>query len=165
MDIIGYEGLYKIYENGDVFSVKSNRILKKMTSSNGYHFVKLCKDKVAKITYTHKTVARHYIPNPDNKKCVDHINRDKQNNNIRNLRWVTCSENNINSAIRGKSKYRGVGFHKQKNKWRTVITIDGKSKHIGYYETEIEAAKAYNNYIIENDMNEFYLANLNVFDI
>ncbi len=79
------------------------------------------------------------------------------------MRWVTCQENNLNTPIRGKSKYRGVSFFKRDNKWQAKIKIDGKSKHLGLYETEIDAARAYNNYILSNNMNSFYLDNLNTY--
>ena len=163
MDICGFEN-YKIHRNGDVENVKTNKILKAFTNNMGYLNVGLCKDGKVTNMRIHRLIALHFIPNLDNKKCVDHIDRNKQNNNIDNLRWVTCSENQLNTAIRGKSKYRGVSFHKQTNKWRAHIRIDSKIKHIGLYETEIEAAKAYNNFILTNDLNQFYRANLNVFE-
>ena len=163
MEVCGFEN-YKIYENGDVENVKTKRILKPQTDTPGYLYVILYKDGKRTNMKIHRLIALHYIQNSENKKCIDHIDRNKQNNNIDNLRWVTCSENQLNTAIRGKSKYRGVSFHKQTNKWRAHIRIDSKIKHIGLYETEIEAAKAYNNFILTNDLNQFYRANLNVFE-
>ena len=49
----------------------------------------------------HRILARHFIPNPDNLPCVDHIDRNKTNNSIENLRWVSSSDNN-----RNKDRYR-----------------------------------------------------------
>ncbi len=165
MEIIGYEGIYKIYENGDVENVKRKRILKPGTNRQGYLYVILYKDGKTTSTKIHRLIALHYIQNPDNKKCVDHIDRNRQNNSIDNLRWATYSENQLNSPIRGKSIYRGVYFYKPSNKWKAQIQIDGKKKYIGLYASEIEAAKAYNQFIDDNDMNVFYQANKNVFDI
>ncbi len=163
MEISGFEN-YKIYENGDVENVKTKRILKPQTNRYGYLYVRLSKDGKTKFMNIHRLIALHYIPNPENKKCIDHIDRNRKNNSIDNLRWATCSENNINTPIRGKSKYRGVCFFKQTNKWMATIRIDRKQKHIGYFLTEIEAAKAYNQFIDDNDMNVFYQENKNVFE-
>ncbi len=164
MEVIGFEN-YKIYENGDVENIKTKRILKTGTDTHGYLRVKLCKDGKGTNINIHRLIALHYIPNPDNKKCVDHIDRNKQNNSIDNLRWVTCSENRLNGPIRGKSKYRGVSFHKQANKWEARIWIDRKQKYIGRYETEIDAAKAFNDFILTNGLNQFYIDNINVFEV
>ena len=79
----------------------------------------------------------------ENKKCVDHIDNDKQNNNINNLRYATRKENGQNRRL-GKnntSGYKGVCFCKREAKWRSQIKIDGISLHLGYFDN-IEDAKA-----------------------
>lgn len=108
MDIIGYEGLYKIYEDGRVWSIQSNKFLKHRY--NSYAFVSLCKHNKYKYMYIHRLVALHYIPNPDNFKNVDHIDRNKLNNNLNNLRWLSISENGINTNVRGKIPYRHISL-------------------------------------------------------
>ncbi len=163
MDICGFEN-YKIHRNGDVENVKTNKILKAFTNNMGYLNVGLCKDGKVTNMRIHRLIALHFIPNLDNKKCIDHIDRNKQNNNIDNLRWVTCSENRLNTPIFGKSKFRGVCFNKPTNKWKAQITIDRKQKYLGLYTSEIDAAKAYNDFILSNDLNQYYIANLNVFE-
>lgn len=76
---------------------------------------------------------------------VDHINGDKLDNQKSNLRICTHSEN-MKNRKRGKnntSGYKGVSFHKNGNKWRAYIKINGKPKTIGYYDSSKDAAIAY----------------------
>lgn len=107
MEIVGYEN-YLIYEDGKVYSKKTKRYLSLYKNKQtGYLKVDLCKDGIPKTHNIHRLVAEHYIPNPDNKKCVDHINRDKNDNRIENLRWATHSENGQN---RGATKNNKLGI-------------------------------------------------------
>lgn len=76
---------------------------------------------------------------------VDHRNHDRLDNRVSNLRRATHAENRQNtSKVRGTSKYIGVYYHKKRGKWCASIQNEGKNKHIGYYDNEIDAAKAYN---------------------
>ena len=77
------------------------------------------------------------------KPCIDHIDRDPLNNRKSNLRVVSCSTNMRSKAVSGKSRFPGVSFHKQTNKWRAQIQLDGTKKHLGYYVDEMDAARAY----------------------
>lgn len=63
-----------------------------------------------------------------------------------NCRWVTRSQNNMNTRSRenSSSKYKGVCWAKSKSKWNSAIFTNGKRKHLGYFDDEIEAAKTYN---------------------
>ena len=60
---------------------------------NGYMFVIIFYNGTRKNSYVHRLVAEKYIPNPENKKQVNHINGDKFDNRVCNLEWVTCKEN------------------------------------------------------------------------
>ena len=74
---------------------------------------------------------------------VDHIDRDPLNNEITNLRMCTRSENEAWKPNRPhSSKYRGVNWNK--GKWRATISTKGQQKHLGYFDREKEAARAYN---------------------
>lgn len=76
---------------------------------------------------------------------VDHIDRDKLNNQRRNLRIITAQQNSLNRPGRGgTSKFKGVCFIRAKNKWRATICKSGKIILLGYFDNEIEAAVVYN---------------------
>lgn len=77
---------------------------------------------------------------------IDHVNRNKLDNRIENLRLATRGENQVNKnkAKNCTSKYRGVSYNNRQKKWVAYINHDGKRKHIGYFENEDEAAIAYN---------------------
>ena len=98
-------------------------------------------------------MAREFLDNPNNKKCVDHINHNKTDNHVWNLRWCTHSDNNRNVTKQQNtsSMYLGVSWHKLKNKWICrVRDKDGKLKHLGYFLNEKDAGLAYNKYVSAN---------------
>lgn len=85
------------------------------------------------------------VMNCPKNKYVDHINGDKSDNRISNLRICTIAENNYNKKPYNKtSKYKGVSWAKDRNKWKSTIKKDGKQILIGSFDSEIEAAIAYN---------------------
>jgi hypothetical protein len=80
------------------------------------------------------------------RSVVDHRNTDSLDNRRVNLRLATHSQNSCNSR-RDKSntysRYRGVSFNKRKQKWFAAIRANGKKTWLGYYDNELDAAKAY----------------------
>ena len=130
---------YFISDHGRVISTKNNKIkyLKPGKSGNGYLQVRLCKNGKVKNKLIHRLVAEHFIDNPNNYPQVDHIDGDRESNNINNLRWVTNQQNQFNT------KAKGYCWHKQANKWMARIMIDNKLIHLGYYDLEEEASNAY----------------------
>ena len=130
--IKGFEN-YIIYEDGLIYNEKRNRFMKELKESNGYMRVKLSKDGKQKNFYVHRLIALTFIPNPDNKKCIDHINRIRDDNRIENLRWATHSENNQNRSDNNEDIhiYKNIDKTcKQGYIWEFRITIDGKQKKI-----------------------------------
>jgi len=93
----------------------------------------------------HRLLAQAFIPNPENKPFVDHIDGDPLNNSLSNLRWCTYTENGRNRKKHrnNTSGYKGVYFNKAAGKWRARIKINGKNKSLGYFHTKEEAAAAY----------------------
>ena len=88
--------LYNISIDGKVINIKSGKILKGRKDKNGYKRVILYNKSGYKNKQIHRLVAEAFIPNPENKPQVDHIDTVRTNNNAGNLRWVTCRENNLN---------------------------------------------------------------------
>lgn len=115
---------YEVSENGDVRNVKTGRIMK-LYLQQGYYRVSLIKSKnVKKSEAVHRLVAIAFIPNIDNKPIIDHINQNKTDNNISNLRWSTYKENanNVDLLKRRQKTERiklkiGLLFCENINKW------------------------------------------------
>ena len=157
---------YEISNLGNCRNKKTNRILKPQLMKNGYFQYYLSYDtedgkRKQNHQYQHRIIAIYHIDNPFNKTDIDHIDNNPSNNNISNLRWVSKSENmrNQQKANNKTSIYKGVHFRKEKLKWCAKIEINKITKHIGYYNTEIEAGTARNKYIIDNNLGEFFKLN------
>ena len=104
-DVPGYVGLYKVSNYGRVKSIKKQLVLKICGSGNRYKTVALC-NGMRKTFRLHRLVAAAFIPNPENKPCVDHIDGVRFHNFVENLRWCSINENNnFDIAIRNKTKY------------------------------------------------------------
>ena len=72
---------------------------------------------------------------------VDHIDRNKTNNNFQNLRYCTRSENNLNKDVCDNAK--GYSWHKSKKKWQAQIYINYKTIHLGCFDNEHDAHQAF----------------------
>lgn len=95
-DIEDYEGLYQVSNTGKV--MRNNMILIPYIGTDKYYYVGLSKrSKVTKFKI-HRLVAQAFIPNYENKPTVDHINRDRLDNSVENLRWATYSEQRSNQS-------------------------------------------------------------------
>ena len=101
-----------------------------------------------------------WLPENPLKNCIDHKDRDCLNDKESNLRVVTRSQNQMNMSPQkgSSSKYLGVSWNEPRCKWRAVITVNNKTKHLGRFIDEEEAAKAYDQAAIQY-FGEF--ANLN----
>lgn len=98
-DIPGYEGLYRIYSDARVFSVKSNRFLNPFLTDNGYLRVGLYKDGVTKYMLLHRLYAEAFCPNPLSYQYVMHLDNIKTHISRDNLCWGTLKEN-FDQAVR-----------------------------------------------------------------
>lgn len=109
--------------------------------SSGYIYLEINGNR-----YRAHRVAWLYIHGKFSEYQLDHINHDRADNSINNLREVTNKENSYNSSIRSDNTtgYKGVSLDSRSNRYRAYITIDGKQKSLGYYSTAEEAALAYN---------------------
>lgn len=95
--------------------------------------------------YRYIRMHREILEAPDGLD-VDHINGDRLDNRKSNLRIVTRTQNNYNSKVRRNkaSRFKGVYWSKQKRKWHARIFIGGRNIHLGFYDSEEDAARAYN---------------------
>lgn len=115
-EIKGYEGLYEISNLGRVRSLPKydsqgryhlSHIKSQVDNGNGYLVVNLKHNGRQKMKTVHRLVAESFILNPENKRCVNHIDGNKKNNNVNNLEWCTHSENNKHAVKLGLHTFFG----------------------------------------------------------
>jgi hypothetical protein len=111
-----------------------------LCKKTGYIIVSV-KDK----TYPLHRIVWMYLYGKFPKEQIDHINCNRSDNRLINLREATNQENQRNKKLRSdnKSGYIGVSWFNRDSKWKADIRIDGKTKHLGYYDTPEEASDAY----------------------
>lgn len=120
-DVVGYEGLYEVSTKGRVRNKKTNRILGGAYNQFGYKRI-ILKGKKYLI---HRLVALAFIPNPQNLPYINHIDENKNNNDISNLEWVSASYN-VSYSIHNQSCKI-----KQLDKCGNLIKIWDSIKQIG----------------------------------
>lgn len=136
---------YAVSNHGRIKNTRSHHILKPYPDKDGYLDAQLSRDGVAHHNRLHRLVANAFIPNPDNLPIIDHLDGNTSNNHVNNLRWATLGQNMQNSHSRGRCQYKGVHISTVTLPCGTYnyirATIQGN--HIGQYDTEEEAARAY----------------------
>ncbi len=100
--IDGYNGKYTITRNGEIVNHKLNRVLNHNDNGRGYKIV--CLNR--KNCYVHRLMAQTFLPNPQNKTEVNHINGNRSDNRLENLEWATPSENITHATVTGNNKKR-----------------------------------------------------------
>ena len=128
VDIIGFEGVYKINRLGVVKTISTQRggryygtIKKPTVHPRGYTEHKLYKDKQYHNRLLHRLLAETFIPNPENKPTIDHIDRNPANNDLSNLRWATHIEQHQNMTTTlhfATPEERRSYVNKRQNDWR-----------------------------------------------
>ena len=116
---------YIIHSNGTVYGKKNNKLVTQYVNKKGYMTVMLYRGKEKRKNWkVHRLVAEAFISNDECKLCVDHIDRNKRNNDISNLRWATHSENNNNKGMykSNKSGHVNISYDKTKKKWTYAKT-------------------------------------------
>ena len=102
-DAVGYEGLYKVSNKGNIYSVErksyigrkcGGRTLKPFCREDGYPEINLRKNGIRKNKLIHRLVAEAFIPNPKSFLEVNHLDENKKNNCVENLEWCDAMYNN-----------------------------------------------------------------------
>lgn len=165
VDIKDYNGRYKIGNKGTIIGVsrsKDNRynnkqwILKQYEDRNGYMYVTLQKDKKRKTIKVHRLVATHFIDNPYNYPCINHIDSNRKNNDVSNLEFCTHKQNTqwalktgrfdnmkkMNSERMKKSKLylKGYPLANEVTK-KKVAQYDKKNNLLNVYESISDASR------------------------
>lgn len=151
-DISNYEGLYQVSNLGNIksldryvnYKIKDTKRLiksqnKKLTlNKKGYLKVTLFKNGKGETREVQRLVAEAFIPNPENKPQVNHINGNKTNNNIENLEWCTCKENTLHSLyVLGKKIKQVKQYDLNGNYLNTFSSIKEAEKETNVYSCAI----------------------------
>jgi hypothetical protein len=101
-DIVGFEGRYEISDTGEVRNTKTQKILTLKVDRDGYHQIGLRKsgDRKKYFFSVHRLVATHFLEGYEKGLQVDHIDHDKLNNCVSNLRWISVGDNNRNRELK-----------------------------------------------------------------
>lgn len=152
--IPGTNDRYYVCRDGFVYNAVKR--LKTHTQNSGYQQITFTIDRSRKKHLVHRLVATAFIPNPDNKPHVNHIDGDKANNAASNLEWCTVSENILHARAlglnpynlptlgikKGKgSKYRNVSYDKKRNKWIACIRHNKVTIGSKRFDSEEDAAR------------------------
>lgn len=105
-DLEGYEGIYSMDKDGNIFSPKGKR--KPILHETGYYVITLSIRGKSKTYRYHRLVAETWIPNPENKPFVNHKDGNKLNFHPENLEWTTEKENSEHAVLTGLFNVKGV---------------------------------------------------------
>lgn len=137
-----YGGLYLISDEGQIFSVRSNRILKPQVNSGGYLRVELNVNGKPKKEFVHRLVAECFIPNPNNYPVVNHKDENPFNNKADNLEWCTPKYNiNYGNCISKRKANTSYRFGADNATSKTVYQFDLEGNFIAEHGSTYEAAR------------------------
>lgn len=137
-EIIGFEN-YIVNDSGNnektIFNKVTRKFKKPQRYKSGYLFVTLYKDGENKIFLLHRLIAEAFIPNPENKPCIDHINTIRDDNRVENLRWCTPQENMLNPITRQRlsESRKGVIISEETRQKISEISKTKKGKLNNFY--------------------------------
>lgn len=156
---------------GTVKQGLSKPFIKPYLNNKGYKVVNFWVNSKLIHKQVHRLLAEAFIPNPKNLNEINHIDGNPLNNSLENLEWCTHQENiqhawnndlfknkHSNASVKRKnssSKYFGVNWDKTRNKWATHISFNKKHYALGRFNNEIDAAKAVDKFIIENNLQQY----------
>lgn len=153
--ISGYNGVYQISNLGGVKSFshdKGGKLMRPSINSKGYLIVQLSNGGISKNFYVHRLVANHFLKNSGGQ--VNHMDHDKENNDVSNLEWVSSRENR-NHFYQKNGDKNNRGVFKQGKKYRARMEIGDKLISLGSYDTEEEASFVYKSALRELDQGKY----------
>ena len=153
---------YSVSSLGEVKNNNRNKKLKPKIDKDGYIYFHLNINNKQKSFKIHRLLGIYFIPNPNNLPLIDHINNIRTDNRLENLRWISYSNNVVNSlkCKNSSSIYKGVCFLNYRKRFQAYISVNKKQLNLGQFKNEIDAVKRYNQYIIDNNLTEFYKLNI-----
>lgn len=169
LPVVGYEHLYHVSNFGRIksltkkskcrggFRTVKEKILKPQVDIGGYLTVGIYKESICKIKKIHVLVANAFIPNPENKRQVNHKDGSKKNNHVSNLEWNTSSENmNHAHSIGLVNVAKGERQHNSRLKSEEVIFIFNSELDVHTLALKFNV-KARNIYAIKEGQNWSHL--------
>ena len=119
------------------------KLLTQTANPHGYLYTNVGRKAENKKIFAHRLIAEAFIPNILNKPYINHIDRNRSNNNVENLEWCTSRENQHHRNIGENHECDCIGVKPQRGKFVARIWIQGKSRALGTYEKENDACKAF----------------------
>lgn len=157
-DVKNYEGRYKVSENGNLKSIKKGKekLLNGSVSNKGYiQYTLNWKEKNKYNVYTaQQLVAIAFLdhnPNSTSGYVIDHINDNRLDNRLENLRLVSNHENSIKRY--NKKQLFGASKIKKNDRWVSIIWHNNKNVYLGSFNSELEAHLNTMNYMKKNNIN------------
>jgi len=147
IQIKNYEN-YEVNAIGDVRNIITGRIMKQSLDIDGYLRISLYNNGKVKTFRVHRLIGIHFIPNPDNKQCIDHINRNRTDNTLVNLRWATQMENTQNQSLHKDNKLKEQHICPDHNSYRFHICRNYIT-HTKTFKT-LDEAKNYRDEYMQN---------------
>lgn len=142
-DIPGFEGAYMISSHGKLKSFKTTSggyILRNNNSKGGYLSVILRYKSKKRHTRIHRLVAEAFIPNPENKREVNHIDCNKQNNRVENLEWATRKENEFHARLHNKNILAGMNNYNKYIKPKKIVQLSMDGEILNIFNNGNEAS-------------------------
>ena len=140
-DVEGFEGLYQVSSEGVLISLPrcgtKGGVMKRRKTNRGYEIYTICKNNKPYHKSVHRLFAQHFIPNPENKPYINHIDGNPLNNTLDNLEWVTQSENVLHALEMGLAYTVGENNPQAKLTDKEVLEIRDLYKHKIYTQREI----------------------------
>lgn len=148
---------YSVSDFGNVRNNKRGKLLNPSRNTWGYYAVNLHKNGIGRRMTVHRLVAISFIPNPLNKKEVNHISGNKHDNSVKNLEWVTRSENMKHATANGLIDIKKCYTKSPKIKGKKIQVYEKKSGKSYFFENGAKAAEHYG-------ANESYFSKIITFD-